>query len=345
MFPKRGANRLEEQHAKVAKQRPDPTGRETMRRADEVTPKNKSEETVLKFYTLLMKKDLQAFADLWAPDAVQEIPFPPEIEGFEPVWTGKEKLLSYYNKAMPGRRDHVFNILDVHSTTDPQCVIVEATAHSVVIQTGRSYDQRYIFVFKLGDGKIILNREHVNPLSFMKTFADPQGGAFVEPKIGREAIRRLDRDGQPADKVKPKKKHEATALAFFSLLMKRDLDAFADLWTDDAVQEHPFGFEGLTPALVGKKELLDDFHRMFRNRSDHVFTIYNVHQTLDPDCLVVEARGVSKVGETDGVYDNRYIALFRLRDGKIALNRFYFNPIITQAAFKGVLIGAGISKQ
>jgi ketosteroid isomerase-like protein len=59
----------------------------------------------------------------------------------------------------------------------------------------------------------------------------------------------------------------------------------------------------------------------------------------------VEARGVSKVGETGGTYDNRYVALFRLREGKIVLNRFYFNPIIAQAAFKGVLIGEGISKQ
>jgi uncharacterized protein len=315
-----------------------------MPRADEVIPKNKSEETVLKFHTLLMKKDLQGFADIWAPDAVQEIPFPPEIESFDPIWAGKEKLLAYYNKAMPGRRDHVFDILDVHSTTDPNCVIVEATAHSVVVQTGQSYDQRYIFVFKLRDGKIVLNREHVNPLLFMKTFG-PQGGATVEPKISHEAIRRLDRGGHSADKVKPKNEREAMALGFFSLLMKRDLDAFADLWTDDAVQEHPFGFEGLTPALTGKKEILDDYRRMFRNRSDHIFTIYDVHQTLDPDCLIVEARGVSKIGETGGIYDNRYIALFRLRDGKLALNRFYFNPIISQAAFKGVLIGAGISKQ
>jgi len=42
---------------------------------------------------------------------------------------------------------------------------------------------------------------------------------------------------------------------------------------------------------------------------------------------------------------NRYIALFRLKNGKIALNHFYFNPIANQKAFAGVLLGDGISKQ
>ena len=59
-----------------------------MRRADEIVPRNDNERTVLGFYTTLMAKDLDAFADLWADDAVQEIPFAPELDGFEPLWRG-----------------------------------------------------------------------------------------------------------------------------------------------------------------------------------------------------------------------------------------------------------------
>lgn len=143
-----------------------------MRRADEIAPRNDNERTVLRFYTCLMAKDFAGFADLWADDAVQEIPFAPEIEGFEPVWRGKERILSYYNKAIPGRRDHVFMIHEIHQTADPDCIIVEASAHSIVIENGRSYDQRYVFIFKLRDGKILLDREYVNPLAFMKAFAN-----------------------------------------------------------------------------------------------------------------------------------------------------------------------------
>lgn len=138
--------------------------------AEQVVPRNDNERTVLAFYTTLMRKDMQAFADLWADDAVQEIPFAPEIEGFEPVWKTKEKILAYYNKAIPGRREHQFWIHVLHQTADPDCLIVEASAHSIVAATGKVYDQRYVFIFRLRDGKIVLNREHVNPLAFMKAF-------------------------------------------------------------------------------------------------------------------------------------------------------------------------------
>lgn len=148
-----------------------------------------------------------------------------------------------------------------------------------------------------------------------------------------------------ADAFTPATPGIATALQFFTLLMKGDLDAFAQIWAEDAVQEHPFGFDGLTAALTGRDEVVADYRRMFANRSDMVFTIYDAHQTTDPDCVIIEARGVSRVNETGKIYDNRYVALFRLRDGRIALNRFYFNPLVTLDTFKGVLIGPGLSKQ
>ena len=138
--------------------------------AQQVVPRNANERTVLAFYTTLMCKDMQAFADLWDDEAVQEIPFAPEIEGFEPVWRGKEKILAYYKKAIPTRREHQFWIHDLHQTADPDCLIVEASAHSVVAGTGKVYDQRYVFIFRLRNGKIVLNREHVNPLAFMRAF-------------------------------------------------------------------------------------------------------------------------------------------------------------------------------
>jgi len=142
------------------------------RRADEIVPRNANEATALGFFTTLMNKDFEAFADLWADDAVQEIPFAPELPNFEDVWSGKAQILSYYVKAIPGRKDHVFWIHDIHQTTDPDVLIVEASAHSVIIASGRSYDQRYIVIFKLRDGKIILDREYVNPLNFMRAFGE-----------------------------------------------------------------------------------------------------------------------------------------------------------------------------
>lgn len=44
-----------------------------------------------------------------------------------------------------------------------------------------------------------------------------------------------------ADEMTPKDEHEAVVLRWFTSLMRQDLDAFADLLAEDAVQEMPFG--------------------------------------------------------------------------------------------------------
>jgi len=150
---------------------------------------------------------------------------------------------------------------------------------------------------------------------------------------------------QRADLIEPGNRNEATVLRFYTHLMERDIDAFSALWTEDGVQEHVFRFDGLTPALIGRAEIEADYRRMFKNRSGHVFTISALHRTADSDVLIVEARGVSRVGETGTIYDNLYVHVFTLRDGKIANLRFYTNPLVTKKAFDGVLIGKGLSTQ
>ncbi len=96
---------------------------------------------------------------------------------------------------------------------------------------------------------------------------------------------------QRVDLMTSNDRNEETVLSFYTQLMKRDIDTFSALWTEDGVQEHVFGFHGLTPALVGRAEVEADYRRMFKNRSGHVFTVSALHRTSDSDVLIVEARG------------------------------------------------------
>ena len=147
-------------------------------RADELSPRNQNESVVLAYFTLLMKRDLENFEALWLPDAVQEIPFMPE--GFGKFVTsqfdGREEIMAHYRAAFANRRDHVFVIDDIHRTEDPDCIIVEAHARSLVGETGRVYENSYVCLFRLREGKLALLREYVNPLQFMMAF----GGGFDE---------------------------------------------------------------------------------------------------------------------------------------------------------------------
>ncbi len=143
-----------------------------MIRADQVVPRTANEAVVLSYFVHLMNRDLDAFAGIWAEDAVQEIAFPPELPGFEARWAGRDRILAYYDKAIPDRRNHVFMIEAIHPMADPDTFFVEATASSDVVSTGRTYRQRYAILFRLRDGRIVLDREYINPLNFMRTFGD-----------------------------------------------------------------------------------------------------------------------------------------------------------------------------
>ena len=143
-----------------------------MTRADEVTPKDEHEAVVLGWFTSLMNQDLDAFAGLLTEDALQEMPFGKllDIDGFDTEWRGKDTIMSYFRKAIPGRRNHVFTIKRLHRTTDPEMIIVEAHARSDVVALGKVYDQDYVMFFKLRDGKIAHFKEYYNPMVLIDVF-------------------------------------------------------------------------------------------------------------------------------------------------------------------------------
>lgn len=53
---------------------------------------------------------------------------------------------------------------------------------SEIIPTGRLYDQRYIGLFHVEEGKIALFREYFDPNVFVHAFALREGGNFYERK-------------------------------------------------------------------------------------------------------------------------------------------------------------------
>jgi uncharacterized protein len=132
---------------------------------------------------------------------------------------------------------------------------------------------------------------------------------------------------------------EAVALSYFSLLVRKDLDRFANIWNEDAVQRVPFTPEGLgkfvPEAFVGRQAIVNHYRAAIRNRRNHVFWIDQIHNTADPGCVIVEARASSIIGETDAVYENNYVCVFHIRNGKIAELREYANPLPVMRAFRG----------
>jgi ketosteroid isomerase-like protein len=76
-----------------------------------------------------------------------------------------------------------------------------------------------------------------------------------------------------------------------------------------------------------------------RDYTDHVdlraITRRTVHQTLDPDVVVVEFEVDGTAVRTGRPYQLRYICVITVRDGEIAGYRDYWNPLALAEALGG----------
>ena len=110
------------------------------------------------------------------------------------------------------------------------------------------------------------------------------------------------------------------------LLLKHDVDGFADLFAPDAVIELPFAGPGMPPRLAGQQAIRDFSHRTAASalRIDDLEATA-VYHTDDPEVLVTEIVARGTVTSNGRTFEGTSIQVFRIRGGKIVLFRDYFN--------------------
>ena len=134
------------------------------------------------------------------------------------------------------------------------------------------------------------------------------------------------------DDAERRSQNLATVRAAFAGVSAADAAAQLSNYTDDMVLELPFAdpprtVEGRATAL----RFLTVAFQTYKMRID----ITEVHECLDPDELIVEFRSNGHMATTGKPYANRYIGVFRFRDGKICAQREFFNPKISDEALAG----------
>ncbi|MFE0255518.1 nuclear transport factor 2 family protein [Streptomyces sp. NPDC059010] len=111
------------------------------------------------------------------------------------------------------------------------------------------------------------------------------------------------------------------------LLLDKDIPAWVDLWDEDGVFEFPFAPEGWPRRLEGRAAVLD-YMRDYPDHIDlHAFPDLKIHQTLDPETIVVEMRGVGRLVPSGDPFDMTYVAVVSVADGRITHYRDYWNPL------------------
>lgn len=114
------------------------------------------------------------------------------------------------------------------------------------------------------------------------------------------------------------------------LLLAKDIPAWVALWAEDGVMEFPFAPPGWPARLEGRAAVAA-YMRDYPDHIDlHAFPDLRIHQTADPDTVVVEMRGVGRLVETGAPFDMTYIAVVTVKDGRFTSYRDYWNPLAVQ---------------
>ncbi|MCT2593007.1 nuclear transport factor 2 family protein [Streptomyces sp. N2-109] len=121
------------------------------------------EETFRRLLDLLLAKDMDAVADLWAEHGTAEFPF--ATEDSPRRLAGREAVRGYlagYPELMDVR---AIPAVTVRHTEEPDTLVVEFTAHGRTVRTGEPYQLDYITVVTVRDGLIVHYRDYWNPLA------------------------------------------------------------------------------------------------------------------------------------------------------------------------------------
>jgi ketosteroid isomerase-like protein len=121
------------------------------------------EETFRRMTDLILAADMEAVAELWAPDGIAEFPF---AAGSSPRRLhGREEVRAYLARYPELMEMTEVAALTVRPTDDPDTVVVEWTATGRTVATSQPYRLDYIVVLTVRDGLITLFRDYWSPLS------------------------------------------------------------------------------------------------------------------------------------------------------------------------------------
>ncbi|MFE1996352.1 nuclear transport factor 2 family protein [Streptomyces parvulus] len=114
------------------------------------------------------------------------------------------------------------------------------------------------------------------------------------------------------------------------LLLDKNVPAWVALWAENGLMEFPFAPDGWPRRLEGREAIAAYMHHYPDHIDLHDFPDLRIHQTTDPQVIVVEMRGVGRLVESDAPFDMTYIAVVTVRDGHMSSYRDYWNPLAVQ---------------
>jgi uncharacterized protein len=103
--------------------------------------------------------------------------------------------------------------------------------------------------------------------------------------------------------------------------------SFVDMMSDDFVMEFPYARPGMPTRVEGRAAVLAHLAKVGEGVSVDSASNLVVHETADPEVVILEFDGHGRSVKTGEPYEQRYISVIRARGGKIVHFKDYWNPI------------------
>lgn len=118
-------------------------------------------------------------------------------------------------------------------------------------------------------------------------------------------------------------------------------DAFPDFFAEYGVLECPFAPDGGMFQTTGRDNIAAYMASIKDTLgSDGTTLLAAYHGAGDPDVTVLEYEATARNKHTNAPYPQRYVAVVKMRAGRIALYREYWNPLPVIKAFGGPIQAA-----
>lgn len=120
-------------------------------------------DIVRTFFRFLSAKDITAWVELWHPDAVITVPYPPE--GFSTEIRGKEQIASGFHEMFANFDTFNAQLTGIYPAADSDAVCVEYR-NTATLVGGTEYTNDNIAVFRFQNGLITEYHDYFDPRRF-----------------------------------------------------------------------------------------------------------------------------------------------------------------------------------
>ena len=109
---------------------------------------------------------------------------------------------------------------------------------------------------------------------------------------------------------------------------------FVEMFAEDGVMEFPFAIPAVCRAQ-GRSAVARHLETNARKIEFHDVADARVHETGDPEVVIVEFAGFGRSVATGAPFEQRYVSFIRLRSGRIVHYIDYWNPIAILRTLRG----------